>query len=245
MQVAWEYAEGDSAFWPRVGRFAILDSRQETMKPKLLTTMRSYSFADFARDTVAGVTVALVALPLSMAIAIASGADPAKGLVTAVVAGFLISLFGGSRVQIGGPTGAFIVVVYGVIATHGQDGLILATLMAGAILLGAGALRAGRLIQYIPEPVIHGFTIGIAVIIATSQLKDFMGLRMETVPAEFFDKLHAMWQARETLTPAALGIGGLTMLLIVALRRIVPRFPGLIVAVGVTSALAYLLDLPV
>ncbi|RFU12981.1 SulP family inorganic anion transporter [Rhodobacteraceae bacterium W635] len=215
------------------------------MTPKLLTTLKTYNRALFLGDLSAGITVAMVALPLSLAIAIASGADPATGLITAIVGGLLISLFGGSRVQIGGPTGAFIVVVYGVIAEHGHDGLILATLMAGGILLVAGALRAGRLISYIPEPVIHGFTIGIAVIIATSQLKDFLGLGMEAVPAEFFEKLHAMWQARATVSPAALGIGGLTMLLIVALRRMLPRFPGLIVAVAVTSALAYALDLPV
>ena len=159
------------------------------MTPKLLTTLKTYDRSLFLGDLSAGITVAMVALPLSLAIAIASGADPATGLVTAIVGGFVISLLGGSRVQIGGPTGAFIVVVFGVIATHGHDGLILATLMAGGILLIAGALRAGRLIQYIPEPVINGFTIGIAVIIATSQLKDFMGLGMEAVPAEFFEKL--------------------------------------------------------
>jgi len=245
MQVAWEYAEGASAFWPRVGRFAILDSRQETMKPKLLTTMRSYSFADFARDTVAGVTVALVALPLSMAIAIASGADPAKGLVTAVVAGFLISLFGGSRVQIGGPTGAFIVVVYGIIATHGYDGLVLATFMAGLILLVAGFLRAGSLIAYVPEPVINGFTIGIAIIIATSQLKDFLGISVANLPAGFLEKVAVLWSARETAGSASIAIGAATVVAIVALRRAAPRWPGLIFAVGITSAVAGWLSLPV
>ena len=137
------------------------------MKPKLLTTLPGYTRAQFLADGIAGITVATVAIPLSLAIAIASGADPAKGLVTAIVAGLLISLLGGSRVQIGGPTGAFIVVVYGIVAEHGYDGLVLATLMAGLILLVAGFLRAGRLIALVPEPVINGFTIGIAVIIAT------------------------------------------------------------------------------
>lgn len=215
------------------------------MTPKLLTTLKTYDRSQFFGDLSAGVAVAMVALPLSLAIAIASGADPATGLVTAIVGGFLISLLGGSRVQIGGPTGAFIVVVFGVIAEHGHDGLILATLMAGGILLLAGALRVGNLISYIPEPVIHGFTIGIAVIIAASQLKDFLGLGVAEVPAEFVEKLHALWQARGSLNGAALGIGALTMVLIVALRRVFPRFPGLIVAVAVASALVVALDLPV
>lgn len=215
------------------------------MKPKILTTMQGYSRALFAADLLAGVSVAMVALPLSLAIAIASGADPAKGLVTAIVAGFLISLFGGSRVQIGGPTGAFIVVVYGIIAAHGYDGLVLATLMAGGILLLAGVLRAGNLIAYVPEPVIHGFTIGIAIIIATSQLKDLFGLNMAEVPADFPDKLAALWGARETLNPSALAIGIATLVLIVVLRRAAPRYPGLIVAVGATSAAVALASLPV
>ena len=136
------------------------------MNPKLLTTMQGYSGSQLRADIAAGITVAMVAIPLSLAIAIASGTDPGKGLITAIIGGFLISLLGGSRVQIGGPTGAFIVVVYGVIAQHGYDGLVLATLMAGAILLLAGWLRAGNLIAYVPEAVVNGFTIGIAIIIA-------------------------------------------------------------------------------
>lgn len=211
------------------------------MKPKILTTLRTYDRPTFLADAVAGVTVAMVAIPLSLAIAIASGAPPETGLVTAIVAGFLISLLGGSRVQIGGPTGAFIVVVYGVVAAHGYDGLVLATLMAGAILLVAGFLRAGRLIQLVPEPVINGFTIGIAVIIATSQLKDLLGLTADNVPAEFFDKIAALWSARGTLNIGALATGLATMVLIVLLRRAFPRFPGLIVAVAIASAVALLL----
>ena len=215
------------------------------MYPKLLTTLRDYTLALFLADLLAGLTVAMVALPLSLAIAIASGADPGAGLVTAVVGGFLISAFGGSRVQIGGPTGAFIVVVAGVIAAHGYDGLVLATLMAGAILVLAGYFRLGSLIAYIPEAVINGFTIGIAVIIATSQLKDFLGLDLAEVPADFLAKLPALWQARETLAPAALGIGLATMALIVLLRRAAPRLPGLIVAVALTSAAVAAFGLPV
>lgn len=215
------------------------------MKPKLLTTLKTYTWPLFAADVFAGVTVAMVALPLSLAIAIASGADPAKGLVTAIVAGFLISLLGGSRVQIGGPTGAFIVVVYGVIAQHGFDGLVLATLMAGVILLLAGALRAGSLIQFVPEAVVNGFTIGIAIIIATSQLKDLFGLEVEKLPAEFFHKLPALWDARGTVNLPALTLGLATIGMILVLRRVAPKWPGLIFAVGITSAAAAVLVLPV
>jgi len=215
------------------------------MKPKLLTTLPSYTRRLFMADVAAGLTVAMVALPLSIAIAIASGADPAAGLVTAVVAGFLISLLGGSRVQIGGPTGAFIVVVYGVIANHGYDGLVLATLMAGLILLVASLLRAGSLIAHVPEAVINGFTIGIAIIIATSQMKDLLGLQLASVPADFVPKVAALLSVRDSFSPAALGIGLATAVLIIALRKIAPRFPGLIVAVAATSTAVALLDLPV
>ncbi|MCL4169966.1 UNVERIFIED_CONTAM: hypothetical protein GTU68_028862, partial [Idotea baltica] len=187
----------------------------------------------------------MVALPLSLAIAIASGADPAKGLVTAIVGGFFISLLGGSRVQVGGPTGAFIVVVYGVIADHGYDGLVLATFIAGLMLLLAGFFRIGSLIRYVPEPVVNGFTIGIAVIIASSQIKDFFGLRLAEVPADFLDKLPALWSARDTASPAACGIAVTTLVLIVALRRLFPRFPGLIVAVGAASLAVAFAALPV
>ncbi len=214
-------------------------------QPKILTTLKTYDMIQFTADLIAGISVAMVALPLSLAIAIASGADPAQGLVTAIVAGFVISALGGSRVQIGGPTGAFIVVVFGVIAEHGYDGLVMATFMAGFILLIAGYFRAGRLIAFVPEAVVNGFTIGIAVIIATSQIKDFFGLSVEHLPAEFLEKLPALWAARDTLNLPATGIALLAAVLIVALRRIAPRFPGLIVAVGVASALVALMALNV
>ena len=215
------------------------------MKPKILTTLQTYDVPTFRADVLAGITVAMVALPLSLAIAIASGASPAQGLVTAIVAGFLISLLGGSRVQIGGPTGAFIVVVYGVIADHGYDGLVLATFMAGLILLVGGCLRAGRLMRLVPEPVINGFTIGIAVIIATSQLNDLFGLSIGTVPAEFFGKVDALWSARDSTNVAALCIGIASMILIVTFRRLAPRLPGLIVAIAATSAVVAVMALPV
>jgi len=187
----------------------------------------------------------MVALPLSIAIAIASGADPSKGLITAIVAGFLISFLGGSRVQIGGPTGAFIVVVFGVVAKHGYDGLVLATFLAGLILLVAGYFRAGNLIRLIPEPVINGFTIGIAVIIATSQLKDLLGLTVDAVPAEFLAKVEVLWAARPTVSAASTLIGLATMTMIVLFRRAAPKLPGQIVAVAATSAIVALADLPV
>ncbi len=187
----------------------------------------------------------MVALPLSLAIAIASGADPVKGLVTAIVGGFMISLLGGSRVQIGGPTGAFIVVVFGVIAQHGYDGLVLATLMAGVILMVAGFFKAGRLIEYIPEAVVSGFTIGIAIIIATSQLKDLFGLDIAKLPADFLHKVPSLWAGRGSFNGLALMIGVSTIVFIVSFRRLAPKLPGLIVAVGITSAAVAFLTLPV
>ena len=205
------------------------------MKPKILTTLSDYSFRRFAADGVAGLTVALVALPLSIAIAIASGAPPAAGLVTAVIGGFLISALGGSRVQIGGPTGAFIVVVYAVIHDHGYDGLVLATLMAGVILLAAGLLRAGRLIRHIPEPVIEGFTIGIAVVIAVSQIKDLAGMTGTALPADFIPKLEGLWAMRGAADGASLGIGLATVAAILILRRLAPKIPWLVLVVAVAS----------
>lgn len=215
------------------------------MKPKLLTTLPGYTPQLFFGDLFAGISVALVAIPLSIAIAIASGAPPAAGLVTAIVAGFLISALGGSRVQIGGPTGAFIVVVYGVIAEHGYDGLVLATLMAGAILVAAGLLRAGSLIAYVPEAVVNGFTIGIAIVIAASQLKDFTGIAATGLPADFLPKMAALWAARETANWTAVAAGLGTLLAITAIRRWVPRAPDRLAGTLLVSVVVALLTLPV
>jgi sulfate permease, SulP family len=215
------------------------------VKPKLLTTIRDYSWRLFLSDVLAGTTVALVALPLSIAIAIASGADPKAGLITAIVAGFLISFLGGSRVQIGGPTGAFIVVVYGVIAEHGFDGLLLATLMAGIILILGGLLRAGRFIALVPEPVIEGFTVGIALIIAVSQLKDLLGLSAANVPADLVEALPALWAARGAINPVALLIGLFSIAGIALLRRFTPWFPGSLLVIAAASAAVASLALPV
>ncbi len=215
------------------------------MKPKLLTTLRDYSKKLLLADIVAGVTVAMVALPLSIAIAVASGAQPAAGLVTAVIGGLAVSLLGGSRVQIGGPTGAFIVVVYGVIQQYGFDGLLLATLMAGIILVIGGLLRAGRLIALIPEPVIEGFTIGIAVIIAVSQFKDLLGETIAQMPADLVHIFPALWAARGTVNLAGLAIGVSAIILIFGLRKLAPRLPGSIIAIALASAAVALFALPV
>jgi SulP family sulfate permease len=214
--------------------------------PKLFTILKEgYSRADLRADLIAGLTVAIVALPLSMALGIASGASPDKGLVTAVVAGFLVSFLGGSRVQIGGPTGAFVVVILNVINQHGYDGLVLATLLAGVMLLVAGYSRLGQIIKFIPHPVITGFTAGIAVIIASTQVKDFLGLSMAHVPGDFIPKWEAYFGAMGTLNQFALAVGGVALATIILLRRFAPKVPGYLVAVVGASVAVALLGLPV
>lgn len=223
-----------------------LDLRLTDFTPKLATVLaEGYSLDRFRRDALAGLTVAIVALPLAMALAIASGASPDKGLVTAVIAGFLISALGGSRVQVGGPTGAFVVVVFNVIAQHGYDGLLLATLIAGLMLITAGYAKLGSLIRFIPHPVVTGFTAGIAVIIASSQIKDFLGLSIDHVPADFIAKWQSYLGALGTVQWTALAIGTGALGLIVALRRWAPRLPGFLIAIVAASTAAALLHLPV
>jgi SulP family sulfate permease len=207
--------------------------------------MSAYSWRLFFGDTLAGITVALVALPLSIAIAIASGAEPKAGLVTAIIGGFLISLLGGSRVQIGGPTGAFIVVVYGIIQQHGFDGLLLATMMAGVILVVGGLLRAGRFIALVPEPVIEGFTIGIAIIIAVSQLKDLLGLSLERTSADLVEVVPALWNALASLNPRALGIGVFSIAGIAAFRRLAPWLPGSLLVIAAASVAVAVFHWPI
>ena len=204
--------------------------------PKIVTTMREgYTLTRFRADAIAGATVAVVALPLAMALGIASGASPDKGLITAIVAGFLVSALGGSRVQIGGPTGAFVVVVFNVIAQHGYDGLVLATLLAGVILIVAGYARLGELIRFIPYTVVTGFTAGIAVIIASSQVRDFLGLRIVAVPADFLPKWAAYLGAIRTVDAATVAVGAGALAVILILRRVAPRIPGFLVAVVAAS----------
>ena len=221
-------------------------SRQAPFAPKAWTVLRQgYRLPDFRHDAMAGLTVAIVALPLAMALAIASGTTPDKGLVTAVVAGFLISALGGSRFQVGGPTGAFIPVVYTVIATHGYDGLVIATLMAGVMLVVAGLLKTGTLMRFMPQPLVTGFTSGIAVIIATSQLKDALGLDVAQVPAEFLPKLRTLAAHLGDTDPWALGMSAGSVALIAALRRWAPRAPGFLLAVLAAAGATPLLQLPV
>lgn len=218
----------------------------ELFTPKLVTLLREgYSAADFRADVLAGLTVAIVALPLSMAIAIGSGLSPDKGLFTAIVGGFVISAFGGSRFQIGGPAGAFIVLIATIVERHGYDGLVLATLMAGVMMLAAGFFRLGTYIKYIPFPVTVGFTAGIAVIIFASQMKELLGLDIAHEPAALIPKLDAIWTSLGTLKPATVALSLFTIATIVALRRLRPRWPGMLIAVGATAGIAAVLQLDV
>ncbi|KFN46108.1 hypothetical protein N790_08910 [Arenimonas malthae CC-JY-1] len=215
-------------------------------QPKLLTVLREgYGAGTLRADAVAGLTVAVVALPLAMALAVASGADPATGLATAIVAGFLISALGGSRFQIGGPTGAFIPIVYAIIATHGFDGLVLATAMAGVLLVLAGLLRVGALMKYMPQPLVTGFTAGIAVIIFASQLQELLGLPLRDVPAAFVPKLQVLAANLGGFNPWALGLALGCVAVILGLRRLSASTPGFLVAVVLASAAVALLGLPV
>jgi SulP family sulfate permease len=214
--------------------------------PKLITVLREgYRLSDLRADVIAGLTVAIVALPLSMAIAIASGVKPERGLFTAAVGGFLISALGGSRFQIGGPAAAFTVLVAGCVARHGVDGLFLATLMAGAFLLLIGAFRLGSYIKFMPFPVTVGFISGIAVILFIGQIGDLLGLHMASNPPDILPKLQVIASALPTLTPAAVGVSVATVVVIVALRRYAPQFPGILIAVVLAALAVFVLKLPV
>ena len=218
----------------------------ELYTPKLLTVLREgYALPQLRADAVAGVTVAVVALPLSMAIAIASGATPAQGLYTAIVGGFLVSLLGGSRFQIGGPAGAFIVLVAATVAQHGMDGLIMATFLSGLMLAVAGFLRLGTFIKFVPFPVTVGFTSGIAVIIFASQIRELFGLSLKHEPGELLEKVPALWEARASVTPAAIAVSLATVVIILGMRRWRPHWPGMLVAVGLAAAATVPLGLPV
>lgn len=212
--------------------------------PKSWLLLHTYSWQLFRSDLIAGVTVGIVALPLAMAFAIASGVSPEKGLFTAIIAGFLISLLGGSRFQIGGPTGAFVVIIYNIIQNSGYEGLVIATLIAAVILLIAAFSRLGSLIKYIPYPLITGFTTGIAVIIFSSQVKDFCGLKMDKVPADFIPKWSAMFKALPTLDPTTFMVASGTLALIIFIRRFFPVLPWGIGAVTITTAISYGFGLP-
>lgn len=215
--------------------------------PKLITTLREgYNLAQFRADVVAGLTVAIVALPLSMAIAIASGTTPDRGLITAIIGGFLVSALGGSRFQIGGPAGAFIVLVSATIMRHGIDGLVLATFIAGLMLMAAGVLRIGTYIKFIPFPVTIGFTAGIAIIILASQLRDLFGLALAAPePGEFLAKLKVLAAALPTFNASATALAAATIAIIAALRLTRPGWPGMLIAIALASIAAWALSLPV
>lgn len=215
--------------------------------PKLVSTLQEgYSIGRLKADALSGLTVAIVALPLSMAIAIASGVTPDRGLYTAIIGGFLVSALGGSRHQIGGPAGAFIVLVAATVTRHGIDGLLLAIILSGLILIAAGALRLGDYIKFIPYPVTVGFTAGIGVIILASQLSELLGITLAgPEPGALIDKLAALAAARDTITPAAVGVALLTIATILAIRRFRPHWPGLLIAVCLASALAAVLQLDI
>jgi len=218
----------------------------ELFTPKLVTVLREgYGLPQLRVDAIAGLTVAIVALPLSMAIAIASGATPAQGLYTAIIGGFLVSLLGGSRFQIGGPAGAFIVLVAATVAQHGMDGLILATFLSGLMMAAVGFLRLGSFIKFIPFPVTVGFTAGIAVIIFASQVKELFGLTLVNEPGALLEKIPALWDARSSLSPSALGVSIATVAVILCARRWRPNWPGMLIAVGLASAATAIIALPV
>jgi sulfate permease, SulP family len=214
-------------------------------RPKLFDTLQQYNRQQLFKDLLAGLIVGIVALPLAIAFAIASGLSPEKGLYTAVIAGFIISVMGGSRVQIGGPTGAFIVIVYGIVQTHGINGLIIATFMAGIMLIVMGIARLGAVIKFIPHPLIIGFTSGIAVLIFSSQLKDFFGLQMGAVPADFLEKWKMYLQHASSINLYAVVISALTVAIILLWPKVSHKIPGSLIAIILTAAAVYFFHLPV
>src|SRR5256885_256002 len=213
--------------------------------PRSISSLQDYSWNKFAADALAGVTVGLVALPLAMAFAIASGVAPQAGLYCAIVAGFLISALGGSTTQIGGPTGAFVVVVYGIVAKYGLDGLFMCTLMAGVFLVVLGATGLGTAVKFIPRPVVVGFTNGIAVVIASTQIKDFFGLKVEKVPGEFLGRIQVLARNFRSLSLTETTLACVALLIIILCVRFMKRVPGYIVALVVGTLAVRLLHLPV
>jgi len=213
--------------------------------PKLLTTLQGYDRRQFVADLTAGAIVGIVALPLAIAFAISSGVPPERGLYTAIIAGFLISALGGSRVQIGGPTGAFVVIVYGIVQRYGLDGLTVATLMGGLLLIGFGLARLGTAIKFIPFPVVTGFTSAIAVIIAVQQLRDLLGLRLDRAPAELIERLGVYAAHIDTVNPSAVAVSLVTLAILGFWPRVSRRIPAPFVALVVATALVHLAGLPV
>lgn len=215
------------------------------LRPKLFDVMKGYTKEQLIKDILSGIIVAIIALPLSIALAIASGVSPVQGLYTAIVAGFFISFFGGSRVQIGGPTAAFVVIIYGIVTTYGTDGLIVATIMAGIILCIMGLCHFGSLIKYIPYTITTGFTCGIAVTLFVGQIKDFLGLDMGAVPSEFVEKLGAYAANITSINPVTVAIGAVALVILILWPKVTDKLPGSLIAIIVTTAIIYFAKLPV
>lgn len=219
---------------------------KEIFRPELFTVLtQGYTKQQFTKDLFAGIIVGIVALPLAIAFAVASGVSPEKGLITAIIAGFIISFLGGSRVQIGGPTGAFIVIVFGVLSEYGMDGLIISTIMAGIMLILFGILRLGSLLKFIPHPLIVGFTSGIALIIFSTQIKDALGLEISEVPADFIGKWNVYFHSLSSINWLAVIISAGTILISIGFTRITSKIPGSFIAIIVMTLLVALFDLPV
>ncbi|HNY21956.1 MAG TPA: SulP family inorganic anion transporter, partial [Treponemataceae bacterium] len=215
------------------------------MKPEFLRSLKGYSAKSFLQDISAGVIVGIVALPLAIAFGIASGVSPAQGIFTAIVAGFIISVFGGSKVQIGGPTGAFVVIVYGIMQQYGYSGLVIATMMAGVLILLLGAFKLGGLIKFIPYTIITGFTAGIAVVIFTSQIGDFLGLKTGKVPGDFIGKLGAYGSVIGTFNPWAFGIALACLIVIFVWPRVSRKIPGSLVVIILATVAVQVFSIPV
>lgn len=215
------------------------------LKPKLFDVLKDYTRAQLVKDIISGIIVAIIALPLSIALAIASGVSPEQGLYTAIIAGFFISFFGGSRVQIGGPTAAFVVIIYGIVTEYGTDGLIVATILAGIILVIMGFCRFGSLIKYIPYTITTGFTCGIAVTLFVGQLKDFFGLSMESVPSEFLYKVIAYATHINTINWTATLIGVAAVVIMLVWPKVTDKIPGSLVAIVITTLVVYFAGLPI
>lgn len=216
---------------------------KERFIPVFFEVIKNYSSASFKKDLFAGITVGIVAIPLALAFAIASGATPSQGIFTAVIAGFFISFLGGSRYQIGGPTGAFVIIIYGIIAQHGYDGLLIATIMAGIILIFLGIARVGSFIKFIPYPVTTGFTAGIGVVIFSSQIKDFLGLTYKETSPEFIDKWISIFSNLSTINISSAAIGICTVAIILVIRKMSTNIPSHVVAIVISTALCFFLGL--
>ena len=215
------------------------------LRPKLFDVMKGYTKEQLIKDIISGIIVAIIALPLSIALAIASGVGPEQGLYTAIIAGFFISFFGGSRVQIGGPTAAFVVIIYGIVEQYGTDGLIVATILAGIILVIMGICRFGSLIKYIPYTITTGFTCGIAVTLFVGQLKDFFGLEIASVPSEFLNKVIAYVQNISTINLTSTIIGVVAIIIMLFWPKVTDKIPGSLIAIIITTAIVYFAKLPV